>query len=105
MAISRQVWMIVGSTERVKSRRFRTVRVVVSSLSTVARSMERSPLPRWAIIVLGSGYFDKGMATSYTQQGGGTIARRNIDGYRSVDRRNTSQAGRRPIFGRPSTRV
>src|SRR5215831_6203706 len=36
--------MIAGSTERVKSRRFRTVRVVVSSLSTVARSMGRSPL-------------------------------------------------------------
>src|SRR5262249_35759641 len=38
--------MISGSTERVKSRRFRTVRVVVSSLSTVARSMGRSPLHR-----------------------------------------------------------
>src|SRR4029450_14089232 len=36
--------MISGSIERVKSRRFRTVRVVVSSLSTVARSMGRSPL-------------------------------------------------------------
>src|SRR6266446_3522517 len=46
MAISRHVWMISGSTERVKSRRFRTVRVVVSSLSTVARSMRRSPLYR-----------------------------------------------------------
>src|SRR4030095_10153126 len=44
MAISRQVWIISGSTERVKSRRFRTVRVVVSSLSTVARSMRASPL-------------------------------------------------------------
>src|SRR5437899_2662123 len=44
MAISRHVWMIAGSTERVKSRRFRTVRVVVSSVSTVARSMGRSPL-------------------------------------------------------------
>src|SRR3989442_6496100 len=44
MAISRHVWMILGSTERVKSRRFRTVRVVVSSLSTVARSMGASPL-------------------------------------------------------------
>src|SRR2546428_6014342 len=44
MAISRHVRMISGSTERVKSRRFRTVRVVVSSLSTVARSMGRSPL-------------------------------------------------------------
>src|SRR5262249_10994772 len=38
--------MIVGSTERVKSKRFRTVRVVVSSLSTVARSMGASPLHR-----------------------------------------------------------
>ena len=38
--------MISGSTGRVKSRRFRTVRVVVSSLSTVARSMGRSPLHR-----------------------------------------------------------
>src|SRR4029450_7135929 len=47
MAISRHVWMIAGSTERVKSRRFRTVRVVVSSLSTVARSMGASPLRRF----------------------------------------------------------
>src|SRR5215831_16255961 len=46
MAISRQVWMIAGSTGRVQSKRFRTVRVVVSSLSTVARSMGRSPLHR-----------------------------------------------------------
>src|SRR6266436_2816732 len=46
MAISRQVWMISGSTERVKSRRFRTVRVVVSNLSTVAMSMGASPLHR-----------------------------------------------------------
>src|SRR5215831_2938682 len=46
MAISRHVWMIAGATERAKSRRFRTVRVVVSSLSTVARSMGRSPLHR-----------------------------------------------------------
>jgi len=38
--------MIAGSTGRVKSRRFRTVRVVVSSLSTVARSIGRSPLHR-----------------------------------------------------------
>src|SRR5215510_6481602 len=38
--------MISESTERVKSRRFRTVRVVVSSLSTVARSMGLSPLYR-----------------------------------------------------------
>ena len=38
--------MIAGSTERVTSRRFRTVRVVVSSLSTVARSMGASPLHR-----------------------------------------------------------
>src|SRR2546430_8062692 len=44
MASSRHVWMISGSTGRVRSRRFRTVRVVVSSLSTVARSMGRSPL-------------------------------------------------------------
>src|SRR5262245_39705443 len=44
MAISRHVWMISGATARVKSRRFRTVLVVVSSLSTVARSMGRSPL-------------------------------------------------------------
>src|SRR6266581_359487 len=42
--MSRHVWRISGSTERVKSRRFRTVRVVVSSLSTVARSMGASPL-------------------------------------------------------------
>src|SRR5690348_1000317 len=46
MAISRQVWMISGATERVRSRRFRTVRVVVSSLSTVARSIGTSPLHR-----------------------------------------------------------
>ena len=36
--------MISGSTGRVQSRRFRTVRVVVSSLSTVAGSMGASPL-------------------------------------------------------------
>src|SRR3989475_12209798 len=47
MASSRHVWMISGSTGRVRSRRFRTVRVVVSSLSTVARSMGRSPLHRF----------------------------------------------------------
>src|SRR5438128_10595770 len=44
MASSRHAWMVVGATERVKSRRFRTVRVVVSSVSTVARSMGASPL-------------------------------------------------------------
>src|SRR5919199_21513 len=49
MAISRQVWMISGSTGRVKSRRFRTVLVVVSSLSTVTRSMGRSPLQRFQV--------------------------------------------------------